>query len=87
MDEPTSALDPRATAAIEALVREAGANHTIVLVTHDLDQARRVADRVACVCRRDGVGEVVETGCCDDLFDNPRCRETMDYLELRGGDG
>ena len=86
MDEPTSALDRRAAAAIEALVAKLGADHAVVLVTHDLDQARRLADQVACLCRRDGAGEVVETGCCDDLFDNPRCRETADYLELRGGE-
>lgn len=86
MDEPTSALDPRATAAIEALISGLARSHTIVLVTHDLDQARRVADRVACVCRRDGVGEVVESACCSDLFDNPQCRETMDYLATRGDD-
>ncbi|MCZ6725727.1 MAG: phosphate ABC transporter ATP-binding protein, partial [Acidobacteria bacterium] len=54
MDEPTSALDPRATAAIEDLIGELARAHTIVLVTHDLGQARRIADRVACVCRRDG---------------------------------
>jgi phosphate transport system ATP-binding protein len=84
MDEPTSALDPRATAAIEDLVCELARAHTIVLVTHDLDQARRVADRVACVCRRDGAGEVVETACCSDLLDNPQCRETMEYLDLGG---
>jgi phosphate transport system ATP-binding protein len=87
MDEPTSALDPRATAAIEELIRALARHHTIVLVTHDLDQARRVADRVACVCRRDGVGQVVETACCSDLFDNPQCRETMDYLAHQGGEG
>ncbi len=86
MDEPTSALDPRATAAIEALIGELAITHTIVLVTHDLAQAQRLADRVACVCRRDGAGEVVETGCCEDLFRNPRCRETMDYLDLRGSE-
>ncbi len=62
------------------------ASHTIVLVTHDLEQARRVAGRVACVCRRDGAGEVIETACCGDLFDNPQCRETMDYLDAPGGD-
>lgn len=85
MDEPTSALDPRATAAIEALIQSLAGAHTIVLVTHDLSQARRLADRVACVCRRDGAGEVVETGCCSDLFSNPQCRETMEYLDLLGG--
>lgn len=87
MDEPTSALDPGATAAIESLIGGLGRSHTIVLVTHDLGQARRVADRVACVCRRDGVGQVIETACCSDLFDNPQCRETMDYLAAGGDDG
>ncbi len=86
MDEPTSALDRRAAAAIEALVTELAVEHAVVLVTHDLEQARRVADQVACVCHRKGAGEVVETGCCSDLFDNPRCRETMEYLDLTGGD-
>ncbi len=86
MDEPTSALDPRATAAIETLIRRLADVHTIVLVTHDLDQARRLADQVACVCRRDNVGQVIETGCCTELFDNPRCPETMDYLDSRGTD-
>ena len=83
MDEPTSALDPRSTEAIERLVRELAARQTIVLVTHDLDQARRLADRVACVCRRDGAGQVVETGCCSELFGNPQCRETMEYLDRK----
>ena len=67
------------------MIRDLAGSHTIVLVTHDLGQARRLANRVACVCRRDGAGEVVETGCCEDLFTRPRCRETMEYLELTGG--
>lgn len=87
MDEPTSALDPRATAAIEARIADLARDHTIVLVTHDLAQARRLGDRVACVCRRDGVGRVVETACCEDLFDHPQCRETIEYLAVRGDDG
>lgn len=83
MDEPTSALDPRSTEAIEALIHELKDELTLVLVTHDLAQAQRVADRVACICPPDGgdgVGEVIETACCTELFNNPQCRETMEYL-------
>ena len=81
MDEPTSALDPRSTEAIEELVVELSNQHTIVLVTHDLAQARRVASVVACICPRDGAGELIETACCGDLFANPKCRETQEYLQ------
>ena len=83
MDEPTSALDPRSTEAIENLISALSRRLTVVLVTHDLAQARRVASVVACVCPREGVGEVVETACCGDIFSNPRCRETREYLERR----
>ena len=81
MDEPTSALDPRATEAVEGLVRDLARTHALVLVTHDLGQAQRVADTIACVCLRAGVGEVVETACCTDIFSNPECPETMEYLQ------
>jgi phosphate transport system ATP-binding protein len=80
MDEPTSALDPKSTEAIEELIRQLKMQRTVVLVTHNLGQARRVADWVACVCVRDGVGEVVETACCDSVFSEPQCREVADYL-------
>ncbi len=87
MDEPTSALDPKATAAIERLAADLARDHTVVLVTHDLAQARRLADNVACVCRRDGVGRVLEVGCCGELFDNPKTPEVIDYLDVGGTDG
>jgi len=80
LDEPTSALDPRSTEAIEDLIQELKGSHTIVLVTHDPAQAHRTADTLACVCLRDGVGELVETACCSDMLNNPRCRETMQFL-------
>lgn len=80
MDEPTSALDPRATAAIEELIVRLKARHTIVLVTHNVNQARRVTDWLACVCVRDHTGELVESACCDAMLDNPRCQEVIDYL-------
>ena len=81
MDEPTSALDPRSTEAIEELLLDLRGSHTIVLVTHNLAQARRVTDVVACICPRNGAGEVIETACCGDIFANPRCRETIEYLQ------
>ncbi|MHA3772160.1 phosphate ABC transporter ATP-binding protein [Verrucomicrobiota bacterium sgz303538] len=80
MDEPTSALDPKSTQAIEELILQLKERHTIVLVTHNVAQARRVTDWLACVCVRDGAGEVVESACCDALLDDPQCREVIDYL-------
>lgn len=81
MDEPTSALDPRSTQAIEALVQQLKSRHTIVLVTHNIAQARRVTDWLACLCVNDSVGEVVETACCDALLDNPQCQSVVEYLK------
>ncbi len=80
MDEPTSALDPRSTQAIEELILRLKARHAIVLVTHNVAQARRVTDWIACVCVRDGAGEIVESACCDAVLDDPQCREVIDYL-------
>jgi phosphate transport system ATP-binding protein len=80
MDEPTSALDPKSTQAIEELIRRLKERHTLVLVTHNVAQARRVTDWLACVCVRDGAGEIVESGSCDALLNNPQCREVMEYL-------
>lgn len=80
MDEPTSALDPRSTQAIEELILRLKERHTIVLVTHNVTQARRVTDWLACVCVRDGAGEIVESACCDALLGNPQCREVIEYL-------
>ena len=81
MDEPTSALDPRSTEAIEELILRLKRRHTIVLVSHDLPQVRRVADQVACVCLSEGAGKVVETACCDAMLSNPQCQETIEFLE------
>lgn len=69
MDEPTSALDPRATERIEQLVVELKREHAIVLVTHDMLQARRVADRVAWMEAKDGPGRVLECGPTQQLLD------------------
>jgi phosphate transport system ATP-binding protein len=80
MDEPTSALDPKSTQAIEDLILRLKERHTIVLVTHNVAQARRVTDWLACVCIRNGAGEVVESACCDALLGSPQCREVIEYL-------
>ncbi len=80
MDEPTSALDPKSTQAIEDLIVRLKARHTIVLVTHNVAQARRVTDWLACVCVRNGAGEIVESACCDAVLGNPQCREVIEYL-------
>jgi phosphate transport system ATP-binding protein len=80
MDEPTSALDPRSAAAIEELILRLKARRSIALVTHNLAQARRVADQVACLCLRDGAGELLESACCDEAFGNPACREVAEFL-------
>ncbi len=80
MDEPTSALDPRSSQAIEELILRLKERHTIVIVTHNVTQARRITDWIACVCVRDGVGEIVESACCDAVLDNPQCREVIEYL-------
>jgi phosphate transport system ATP-binding protein len=81
MDEPTSALDPRSTEAIEQLMIELKQRHTIVLVTHNIAQARRVCDWLACVCVSEGAGELAETACCDQMLDNPRCQAVVEYLK------
>jgi phosphate transport system ATP-binding protein len=80
MDEPTSALDPRSTQAIEELILRLKERHTIIIVTHNVTQARRVTDWIACVCVRNGAGEIVESACCDAVLDNPQCREVIEYL-------
>ncbi len=80
MDEPTSALDPRSTAAIEELVLRLKARHSVVLVTHNLAQAERVADRIACVCVRDGAGELLACAPSAELFTEPQCCEVMAFL-------
>jgi phosphate transport system ATP-binding protein len=84
MDEPTSALDPRSTQAIEELIARLKERHSIVLVTHNTGQARRVADWLACICVNDGAGEVMEDACCDALLDNPTCQAVIEYLRHDG---
>jgi phosphate transport system ATP-binding protein len=82
MDEPTSALDPKSTEAIEELILRLRNKRAMVLVTHNLVQARRVADRVACICVRDGTGELGEIGPAQEVFNCPRCADVAAYLSI-----
>jgi phosphate transport system ATP-binding protein len=81
MDEPCSALDPIATARIEALITELSSELTIVLVTHNMFQARRVSDRTAVfLLGDDRVGELVEEGPTDSIFRDPADDRTREYV-------
>lgn len=68
MDEPTSSLDVKSAAAIEELILSLKTTRSIVLVTHNLAQARRVADSLACIAVRSGVGEIAASGCCGNIL-------------------
>lgn len=81
MDEPTSALDPISTSKIEDLVQELQKNYTIVIVTHNMQQAARVSDRTAFFL----LGEVVENGETEKLFSMPSDKRTEDYITGRFG--
>jgi len=86
MDEPASALDPIATYKIEELVRELATEVTIVIVTHNMQQASRVSQRTAfMLAADDGVGHLVEYGRTDDIFTNPRDSRTEAYITGRLG--
>ena len=81
MDEPTSALDPKATEALEALLWELKGEYTILIVTHNMAQARRASEETAFML----LGRMVEHRRTDDLFLSPREQETADYIEGRYG--
>ncbi|HET9808971.1 MAG TPA: phosphate ABC transporter ATP-binding protein PstB [Candidatus Limnocylindria bacterium] len=86
MDEPCSALDPIATYKIEELVRELSHEVTIVIVTHNMQQASRVSERTAFMLSADdGIGRLVEYGKTDDLFTMPRDERTEAYITGRFG--
>ena len=86
MDEPCSALDPIATLRIEELMRELESRYTIVIVTHNMQQAARVADRTAFFMVNDaGSGEMVEYDSTERIFSRPRERRTEEYVTGRFG--
>ncbi len=86
MDEPCSALDPIATLRIEELMQELKAHYTIVIVTHNMQQAARASDHTAFfMVAEDRAGYMVESGPTGDLFTNPKDRRTEDYITGRFG--
>ncbi len=87
MDEPASALDPIATLHIEELMRDLAGFYTIVVVTHNMQQAGRVSDLTAffSVCPGTRTGELVEFGTTDDIFNRPKDIRTNDYITGRFG--
>lgn len=81
LDEPTSALDPISTSKIEDLVSELKSKYTLVMVTHNMQQATRVSDNTAFFL----LGEVVEFGATADIFSMPKDKRTEDYITGRFG--
>lgn len=81
MDEPTSALDPISTSKIEELAMELKEKYTIIIVTHNMQQAARISDYTAFFL----LGELVEFGGTDHLFARPECKRTGDYITGRFG--
>ncbi len=81
MDEPCSALDPISTAIVEDLITQLKTQYTIVIVTHNMQQATRVSDRTAFF----DLGELIEYGPTTKLFTNPSVRQTEDYISGRFG--
>lgn len=81
MDEPTSALDPISTSKIEDLALKLKKNYTIIIVTHNMQQAMRIADKTAFFL----LGEMVEYNNTDIIFNNPHSEKTKDYINGRFG--
>jgi phosphate transport system ATP-binding protein len=86
MDEPCSALDPIATLKIEDLMRELVKDYSIVIVTHNMQQAARVSDYTAFMLTDEKIsGQLIEYGATQELFTNPRDKRTEDYISGRFG--
>ena len=81
LDEPCSALDPISTARIEELIHELKSDYTVVIVTHNMQQAARVSDFTAYMY----LGELIEYGATDSIFIKPTRKETEDYITGRFG--
>lgn len=81
LDEPCSALDPISTLKVEELINELKKKYTIIIVTHNMQQAARVSDRTAFMY----LGEMIEYGATDQVFTNPAVKRTEDYITGRYG--
>ncbi|HLD73698.1 MAG TPA: phosphate ABC transporter ATP-binding protein, partial [Bdellovibrionota bacterium] len=80
-DEPTSALDPTATQKIEELIQELEKKYTIIIVTHNMQQAARISDYTGFFY----MGELIEFGKTEDIFTNPKVKKTEEYITGRFG--
>jgi phosphate transport system ATP-binding protein len=85
MDEPCSALDPGSTLRIEETIRELSESISIVIVTHNMQQAARVSDYTGFFLSDGGPGRLVELGTTSDIFSNPKEKRTEDYVTGRFG--
>lgn len=81
MDEPTSALDPISTSKIEELAINLKEKYTIIIVTHNMQQAVRISDNTAFFL----LGELIEYGATDEIFSQPKDKRTEDYITGRFG--
>ncbi len=81
MDEPTSALDPISTSKIEELAINLKEKYTIIIVTHNMQQAVRISDNTAFFL----LGELIEYGATEEIFSQPKDRRTEDYITGRFG--
>jgi len=81
MDEPTSALDPISTARIEELIEELKKTYTIIIVTHNMQQAARISDATGFFY----IGKLIEYSATDKLFTAPEMKQTEDYITGRFG--
>ena len=81
MDEPCSALDPLSTLKVEELIQDLKDDYTIILVTHNMQQASRVSDYTSFFLN----GELVESGRTGQIFSNPNCEKTENYIAGRFG--
>lgn len=85
MDEPCSALDPMSSEIVENLIVQLRENYTVVVVTHNLSQARRIADEVALFWVQDGAGRLIEMESGDRIFNSPKHPLTQAYISGRKG--
>ena len=85
MDEPCSALDPGSTLRIEETIRELSSTMTIVIVTHNMQQAARVSDRTGFFLSDGGPGRLIECSSTSEIFSNPKDKRTEDYVTGRFG--
>ena len=85
MDEPCSALDPISSEVVENLILSLRGKYTVVVVTHNLAQAKRIADDVALFWVREGAGELIESGSVEQIFNAPQHSLTKAYVSGRRG--